>query len=104
MLTFLTEPTDCPSSRHINVELVILDVAQSMAPDTHLSDSEKYANQLSQKAGICMSLCAGDREPGVGGQCHEGGGTETGLSRPGLILKINLGGRSNSDSQTIKQA
>lgn len=54
MLTFLTEPIGSPSSRHINMELITLCVAQSIAPDTQLMDSEKCANQLSQTAGICV--------------------------------------------------
>jgi hypothetical protein len=65
MFTFLTEPIDSPSSRHVNTntELITLFMAQSIAPDTQLIDSEKCANQLSQKAGMCMDLCSGDKAP-----------------------------------------
>lgn len=63
MLTSPTEPTDSPSSRHINTERVSLFGAQSLASDTQLIDSEKCAHQLSQKAGMCMGLCSGDRRP-----------------------------------------
>lgn len=97
MLTHLTELIDSLSSRHINTERVSLFGAQSLASDAQLIDSEKCARQLSQKAGMCMGLCSEDRGPIKKDQCHDGNGAGTGLSKPGVILEINLNGRRNSD-------
>lgn len=34
-------------------------------------------------------------------QCHDVNGTGTGLSKPGVVLEINLNGRRNRDKQRI---
>lgn len=62
MLTFLTEPiTALPLDTLM--QFIILYVAQSIAPNTQFINSEKCANLLFQKAGICMTLSSGNRGP-----------------------------------------